>query len=71
MRPDFQNASAVDEIARVFRDPAAVWTIHEIAGRFGLSIGQAVRAMSDLEAIGVVRRLGDEFVPGSSAATPA
>jgi DNA-binding IclR family transcriptional regulator len=71
MRPDFQNASAVDVIARVFRDPAAVWTIDEIAGRFGLSIGQAVRAMSDLEAIGVVRRLGDEFVPGSSAATPA
>jgi DNA-binding MarR family transcriptional regulator len=71
MRPDFQNASAVDAIASVFRDPAAVWTIDEIAGRFGLTIGQAVRAMSDLEAIGVVRRLGDEFVPGSSAATPA
>lgn len=56
-----------EAIARVFRDPAAAWTIHEVAGRFGLSLGQAVRAMSDLEAIGVVRRLGDEYVPGPSA----
>jgi DNA-binding IclR family transcriptional regulator len=60
-----------DAIARVFRDPAAIWTIDEVAGRFGLSIGQAIRTMSDLEAIGVVRRLGDEYVPGPSAATPA
>jgi hypothetical protein len=71
MRPDSPAAPTVDSIARIFRDPAAVWTIDEVAGRFGISIGQAIRAMSDLEAIGVVRRLGDEFVPGSSAATPA
>ena len=71
MRPDFPSPPTIEAIARVFREPAAVWTIDEVAGRFGLSIGQAVRAMSDLEAIGVVRRLGDEFVPGSSAATPA
>jgi DNA-binding IclR family transcriptional regulator len=60
-----------EAIARIFRDPGAVWTIDEVAGRFGLSIGQAVRTMSDLEAIGVVRRLGDEYVPGPSAATSA
>ena len=71
MRPEFPSPPTIEAIARVFREPAAVWTIDEVAGRFGLSIGQAVRAMSDLEAIGVVRRLGDEFVPGSSAATPA
>jgi hypothetical protein len=71
MRPQFTSAPTIDAIAKVFRDPAAVWTIDEVAGRFGLSIGEAVRAMSDLEASGVVRRLGDEFVPGSSAATPA
>jgi DNA-binding IclR family transcriptional regulator len=71
MRPDFPSPPTIEAIARVFREPAAVWTIDEVAGRFGLSIAQAVRAMSDLEAIGVVRRLGDEFVPGSSAATPA
>jgi hypothetical protein len=71
MRPHSLNAPTVEAIAGIFRDPAAVWTIDEVAGRFGLSIGQAIRAMSDLEAIGVVRRLGDEFVPGSSAATPA
>jgi hypothetical protein len=71
MRPDSPGATTVDAIARIFRDPAAVWTIDEVAGRFGISIGQAIRAMSDLEASGVVRRLGDEFVPGSSAATPA
>jgi hypothetical protein len=71
MRPDSPNIQTVEAIAGIFRDPAAVWTIDEVAGRFGISIGQAIRAMSDLEAIGVVRRLGDEFVPGSSAATPA
>ena len=71
MRPEFPSPPTIEAIARVFREPAAVWTIDEVAGRFGLSIGQAVRAMADLEAIGVVRRLGDEFVPGSSAATPA
>jgi len=71
MRPDPPSIQTVDAIAGIFRDPAAVWTIDEVAGRFGISIGQAIRAMSDLEAIEVVRRLGDEFVPGSSAATPA
>ena len=69
MRPHSLNAPTVEAIAGIFRDPAAVWTIDEVAGRF--SIGQTIRAMSDLEAIGVVRRLGDEFVPGSSAATSA
>jgi DNA-binding IclR family transcriptional regulator len=64
-------ATASDEIPRIFRDPTAVWTIGEVAGRFGLSIGQAIRVMSDLEAIGVVRRLGDEYVPGPSAGGPA
>ena len=71
MRPEFPSPPTIEAIARVFREPAAVWTIDEVAGRFGLSIGQAVRVMSDLEASGVVRQLGDEFVPGSSAATPA
>jgi hypothetical protein len=71
MRTDSPSVLPVDAIARIFHDPAAVWTIDEVAGRFGISIGQAIRAMSDLEAIGVVRRFGDEFVPGSSAATPA
>jgi DNA-binding MarR family transcriptional regulator len=71
MRPEFPSPPTIEAIARVFREPAAVWTIDEVAGRFGLSIGQAVRAIADLEAIGVVRRLGDEFVPGSSDATPA
>ncbi|HZB01813.1 MAG TPA: hypothetical protein VE800_06870 [Actinomycetota bacterium] len=71
MRPEFPSPPTIEAIARVFREPAAVWTIDEVAGRFALSIGQAVRVMADLEAIGVVRRLGDEFVPGSSAATPA
>jgi hypothetical protein len=71
MRPDSPSAPTIDAIAGIFRDPAAVWTIDEVAGRFGISIGQAIRVMSDLEAIGVVRRFGDEFVPGSSAATPA
>ena len=71
MRPEFPSPPTIEAIARVFREPAAVWTIDEVAGRFALSIGQAVRVMADLEAIGVARRLGDEFVPGSSAATPA
>jgi DNA-binding IclR family transcriptional regulator len=59
----------VDRIAAVFRDPQAVWTIDEVAGRFGLSIGQAVRALADLEAVGLVRRTGDEYVPGPSASS--
>ena len=63
-----RTAAPFEAIARVFRDPAAVWTLDEVAGRFGLTIGEAVRAMADLEAIGVVLRLGDEYVPGPSAA---
>ena len=54
---------------RVFQDPSAVWTLDELAGRFGMSLGEAIRAMSDLEAIDVVRRTGDEYVPGLGAAT--
>jgi DNA-binding IclR family transcriptional regulator len=71
MRPGSPSGPPFEAIAQVFRDPAAVWAIDEVAGRFGISIGQAIRTMSDLEAIGVVRRLGDEYVPGPSAATPA
>ena len=58
-----------DAILRVFQDPSAVWTIDELARRFGMSIGEAVRVMSDLETIDVVRRIGDEYVPGYGAAT--
>ena len=67
MRPpddDITNA-----IVRIFSDSAAVWTIDEIARRFDVSLGDAIRAMSDLEAIGVVERIGDEYVPGTGAAT--
>ncbi|HET9250174.1 MAG TPA: helix-turn-helix domain-containing protein [Actinomycetota bacterium] len=56
-------------IGRVFSDAAAVLTIDEVAARFGMTLSEAVRAMSDLEAIGVVRRIGDEYVPGIGAAT--
>jgi DNA-binding IclR family transcriptional regulator len=66
MRP---NDSSGDAIAKVFSDPSAVWTLDEVAGRFGLSIGEAIRVMSDLEAIDLVRRIGDEYVPGVGAAT--
>ena len=58
-----------DSIIRVFQDPAAVWTLDELAGRFDMSLGEAIRALSDLEAIDVVRRIGDEYVPGLGAAT--
>jgi DNA-binding IclR family transcriptional regulator len=58
-----------DAIIRVFQDPSAVWTLDEVARRFDLSIGETVRAMSDLEAIDIVRRIGDEYVPGLGAAT--
>jgi hypothetical protein len=34
-----------------------------------MSIGDAIRVMSDLEAIDFVRRIGDEYVPGFGAAT--
>ena len=58
-----------DAIAKVFADPSAVWTLDEVAGRFGMSLGEAIRVMSDLETIDVVRRIGDEYVPGVGAAT--
>ena len=58
-----------DAIAKVFSDPSAVWTLDEVAGRFGISLGDAIRVLSDLEAIDVVRRIGDEYVPGLGAAT--
>jgi DNA-binding IclR family transcriptional regulator len=67
---DLDGAVPFEAIANVFRDPSAVWTIDEVAGRFKMPIGHAIRTMSDLEAIGVVRRLGDEYVPGPSASTP-
>jgi DNA-binding IclR family transcriptional regulator len=66
MRP---NDGSGDAIAKVFSDPSAVWTLDEVAGRFGMSLGEAIRVMSDLEAIDVVRRIGDEYVPGVGAAT--
>jgi hypothetical protein len=59
----------VTAIARIFTDPAAVWTVDGIATRFGMSLGEAIRALSELEAIGVVRRIDDEYVPGIGAAT--
>ena len=54
---------------RVFRDSSAAWTLDELARRFGMSIGDAIRVMSDLEAIDFVRRIDDEYVPGFGAAT--
>ena len=63
------QSSSVDAVVRVFSDPSAVWTLDEVAGRFGMSLGDAIRVLSDLEAIDVVRRIGDEYVPGLSAAT--
>jgi DNA-binding IclR family transcriptional regulator len=63
------NDGATGEtIARIFADPSAAWTLDEVAGRFGMSLGDAIRVMSDLEAIDVVRRIGDEYVPGVGAA---
>lgn len=67
MRPN--DSTSGDAIAKVFSDPSAVWTLDEVAGRFGISLGDAIRMMSDLEAIDVVRRIGDEYVPGIGAAT--
>ena len=49
-------------------DASAAWTLDELARRFGMSIGDAIRVMSDLEAIDFVRRIGDEYVPSRSAA---
>jgi DNA-binding IclR family transcriptional regulator len=69
MQPDPNGTTPLEAIVRVFREPTAVWTLHELAGRFGLSIGETIRVMSDLEAIDVVRRNGDEYVPGLSAAS--
>jgi len=60
--------STHDEIIRIFQDPSAVWTLDELARRFGMSIGDAIRVMSDLEAIDVVRRIDDEYVPSRSLA---
>ena len=61
--------STRDAIIRIFQDPSAAWTLNELARRFGMSIGDAIRVMSDLEAIDFVRRVGDEYVPGYGAAT--
>jgi DNA-binding IclR family transcriptional regulator len=58
-----------DAIVRVFRDTSAVWTLDELARRFDMTISETIRVMSDLEAIDVVRRIGDEYVPGYGAAT--
>ena len=63
------DSSSADAIAKVFSDPSAVWTLDEVAGRFDISLGDAIRVMSDLEAIDVVRRIGDEYVPGVGTAT--
>jgi DNA-binding IclR family transcriptional regulator len=60
--------STRDAIIRIFQDPSAAWTLDELARRFDLSIGEAVRVMSDLEAIDVVRRIDDEYVPSRSLA---
>jgi len=58
-----------DAVMRVFGDASAIWTLDELARRFGMTIGEAIRVMSDLEAIDVVRRIGDEYVPGYGTAT--
>jgi DNA-binding IclR family transcriptional regulator len=63
------DGRTVDALVKVFSDPSAVWTLDEVAGRFGMSLGDAIRVMSDLEAIDIVRRIGDEYVPGVGAAT--
>lgn len=62
------GGSTHEAIVRIFQDPSAVWTIDELARRFGMSIGEAVRVMSDLEAIDVVRRVDDEYVSSRSVA---
>ena len=62
------DSSSVEAISKIFSDPSAVWTLDQVAGRFGISLGDAIRAMSDLEAIAVVRRIGDEYVPGVGTA---
>jgi DNA-binding IclR family transcriptional regulator len=70
MGPDRTHDGATrDAIVHVFRDASAVWTLDELARRFDMSLGEAIRVMSDLEAIDVVRRIGDEYVPGYGAAT--
>ena len=60
--------STRDAIIRIFQDPSAAWTLNELSRRFGMSIGDAIRVMSDLEAIDYVRRIGDEYVPSRSLA---
>ena len=70
MGPDpTHDGAARDAIMHVFQDASAVWTLDELARRFDLSISEAIRVMSDLEMIDVVRRIGDEYVPGYGAAT--
>ena len=66
---DAKESGGGEAIAKVFADPSAVWTVDEVAGRFGISLGDAIRALSAREAIDVVRRIGDEYVPGVGAAT--
>ena len=39
--------STRDAIIRIFQDPTAAWTLDELGRRFELSIGEAVRMMSD------------------------
>ena len=63
--------SNAEAIKNVFADPTAVWTVDEVAGRFKISLAQAIRALADLEAIDVVRRIGDEYVPGVGAVRPS
>ena len=63
------GGSTRDAIIRIFQDASAVWTLDELARRFDLSIGEAIRVMSDLEAIDVVRRIDDGYVPGYGAVT--
>lgn len=68
MRPT-DHDDVTNAIVRIFSDPTAVWTIDQIARRFDISLGDSIRAMSDLEATGVVERIGDEYVPGMGAAS--
>ena len=57
-----------DAIMRVFRDASAAWTLDELARRFGISSGAAIRVMSDLAAIDFGRRIDDDSGPGFGAA---
>ena len=55
---DTRSTPPVTRSCSVFGDASAVWTLDEVARRFGMTIGEAIRVMSDLEAIDVVRRIG-------------